>query len=436
MIQTYYLIQKQIERLNGGIKEKTFIQKIYSSASTICLCARTPGKTIYIYFGRGKGVEGLWVDDKNIPSELRKIDRFLEYLRKYLSSCQLLGLELDERDRIIKLNYQKWGRENYLYLFYKGRELYFAHYFYNEKLESMDFMCSWDSKNRLHQGYETFDYIGRKKLNQIKKTTATNIEVKELLKKELSSGLLLTEKKNRRFLSTKRKKIRADLERVENRAELIEIIQKNEDLSKLPERMTLTYHRLKFKTTEHFHRQDEIYTKVKKLKRAEKILQERLIDTEDKLCNLEDTKNYKSRLQVVSPVWKEKKTNTVERKLETGIRIYMVGGVKFAIGETAQGNDYLRKEWGSKEDWWLHLDSDVSPHLVVKLEQEHLTPELLSILGSAILDKSKKESSEINLIYTQLKNLKGVKGSPGLVTYKKEKRIRVSYEKEWNNENI
>ena len=95
------------------------------------------------------------------------------------------------------------------------------------------------------------------------------------------------------------------------------------------------------------------------------------------------------------------------------------------VGLSANGNDELRKNWAKKDDLWFHLEDLRSPHIICKLNNEVLSENVLKLIGSVMIDYSEFDFSEANLIYTQVKNLKGVKGAPGMVNFKKEKHIKV-----------
>ena len=86
-----------------------------------------------------------------------------------------------------------------------------------------------------------------------------------------------------------------------------------------------------------------------------------------------------------------------------------------------------------RDDIWFHLDGDKSSHIIIKLGNHSLEYELLQIIGSVMLDYSKFNYLEANLIYTQVKNLKGVPGITGSVNYKKEKRIRIEKSITWKH---
>ena len=133
-------------------------------------------------------------------------------------------------------------------------------------------------------------------------------------------------------------------------------------------------------------------------------------------------------------MWKSLKNKTeVTKSAEKSYEIHDFGNLSLGIGLSSNGNDQLRSDWAKKSDYWFHLDGDKSPHIIIKLKDLSLTENVFIVVASAMISYSKMDYREANLIYTQVKNLKGVKGASGKVTYKKEKRIRVLYNKDWKN---
>ena len=121
MIQYQMELAENVEKLRllSGI---CYFQKIYSSSKLVCLSARFRGCTQYLYLGRGHGIEGFWVADKKIPAELRRVDRFLEYLRKYLSSTELVSISQVFSDRCIKMIYRRYGKEKRFHIFLERKK--------------------------------------------------------------------------------------------------------------------------------------------------------------------------------------------------------------------------------------------------------------------------------------------------------------------------
>lgn len=136
-------------------------------------------------------------------------------------------------------------------------------------------------------------------------------------------------------------------------------------------------------------------------------------------------------IKTIDPVWAIKK-ETSPLKSEFNVDFFETPeGLRLAIGKDAQANDYLRTKWAGKEDLWFHLEGHKSGHLIVK-GKINFDEKIFSLMGSLIRDYSNIEIDEIPLIYTQVKNIKGLKGKSGTVTYSKEKYLRVIYQKNWS----
>ena len=103
-----------------------------------------------------------------------------------------------------------------------------------------------------------------------------------------------------------------------------------------------------------------------------------------------------------------------------------------AIGRSAQENDQIRRDWAKKNDWWFHIEHVPSAHLYIKKKQDFTwDPQKLTLLGSCLRDHSKYTATEVPLLYTEVKNLKGVKGKAGAVIFKNEKRLNIIYDQNW-----
>lgn len=433
MIQSYNQLQSQIKLVNEISDDPIFIQKIYSTSFYICLSLRARGKTWYLYIGRGHGKEGIWLDDKKPESFLRKRDRFLEYFRKHLGASQFKSIEIDPLDRIFAVEYYKWGHINKLYIFYNARNLYFSHHFFDQKSHLMKLFSSWTTKTEVKPevSFEQFDDLGRTDLNK----EGLDIPVKsihQLLAEEKRSAMAgVVGGKSIKFFKRKKKKILGDLKNVSQVSKLKEIAEDEKKLLSLPMKNNLDGVRLRFQYQDYYKRRDEVYTKIKKLKKAESILSLRLKDTEDSLANY-DQVQVENQLKIIPVIWKSVKQEIKEIKnQEKQFKVIDLGKIVVGIGTTAVGNDQLRSEWANKSDYWFHLDGDKSAHIIIKLRDESLGMNIFEIAGSALLEFSDVDYAQANLIYTQVKNLKGVKGAAGKVIFKKEKRIQVYKNTDW-----
>ena len=420
-----------IDFINNHFGEIGQIQKIYSSATTIDIAIRFPGKTQHLYIGRGAGTEGLWISEKRIPSELRKIDKFLEYLRRYLSGCTFQGLELDESDRCVKIKYGRAGKLCSLLLFYAGRDLYFENCFFDDKSGEMMLFKSWKNNSSVFENenlYQQFDEVGRTNIPK-SNTASESVDIESILHYEYkrienSQG----NKKKTHFLMRKIKKISIDLEKLEKSDELIALANNlNEDFAKYPSKLKILGVKFNFYGTNHYQRRDEIFQKAKRFKTNKKILENRLDEAKKQLILLEQKNQYQNKLKCISPVWKIAKENspTVVANKEQSYYVTTMGLVDYGVGESAFGNDQLRKIWATKDDIWFHLESGISSHIIVKLKGEPLSEEVFKNVAKLMNKVMGTHSIEVDLIYTQVKNLKGVKGTKGKVIYKKEKHIRV-----------
>jgi predicted ribosome quality control (RQC) complex YloA/Tae2 family protein len=105
-------------------------------------------------------------------------------------------------------------------------------------------------------------------------------------------------------------------------------------------------------------------------------------------------------------------------------KVFSMDRCMIAVGKSSRGNDQLRSKWAGKEDLWLHLDGIKSAHVVIKMKSGLPGNEEINLASSILAHFSHFPGEWIPVIYTQVKNLKGVSGVAGMVTYKKEKHLR------------
>lgn len=398
---------------------------------------REPGNSKYLYFGRGKTYEGFWCGGKQIPSPLRKRDQLLEYMRRYLSGSVLTSIDLDPEDRVVRIEYRRFGKRNRFMLFYRGRELYFSNIYWDEKVSYMRTFCSWIKGviDKELDDFNMFNELGHKEIDREKKSKSI-ISIEKLLADEKKRALaLLSSGKSKKFLKRKIKNIEADIANVNKWPELTTFVENQEDLTKLPMKNKISGHKINFKSNDHYKRRDEVYLKIKKLKKAQKILALRYSDTQESLSVLPDnSEHFENKLKIIKPIWSVAKENqTTKMSSENGYKVFKLEGIQLGIGITAVGNDQLRKEWAKKTDLWFHLEGDKSPHIIIKLENNLLDFNVFEIVAAAMIHFSSSTATEARLLYTHVKNLKGVKGTAGKVTMKKEKKINVILNKTWNS---
>lgn len=435
MIQYYLDLQKQIQNIKELSLTQGQIQKIYSTAYYISIAIRIPGKTWYLYIGRGSGHEGVWVSEKAPPSAIRRKDNYLEYLRRHLSSCSFLELKLDSFDRIVQFNYQKFGLVQSFLFFWKGRHLYFVHIFKDSPDTPQRALLSWRGKaavlNDLPDDLNNlFDEVGRQKNINHDLVNKSPMDIINLLEQELTQVQASLPTLRPHFLQRKKNKIEQDLCRAQNWRLFQKVIDQNQPLESVTE-LQIGDQKLNFHgDLNTFEKRNLIFNKIKKLKRGEAILLARLREVETLMLQKETKSNHVVKLPMAKPIWNEGQKTTIlteAKKTDQFYKVINLDGYQVGIGLNAQGNDQLRNRWASKEDYWVHLDEKKSSHAVVKVSnQGALSPDILNMAASLVAHFSHFQEEWIPIIYTQVKNLKGVPGAPGMVTYKKEKRLRCS----------
>jgi predicted ribosome quality control (RQC) complex YloA/Tae2 family protein len=429
MIQSYLTLKKQVLKINSFLSDSSFIQKFYSTAHYIAFSIRLKGKTEYLFLGRGSGFEGIWLGDKFPKPFLRKKERFLEYLRRHLSAKQMISLSLDKDDRVISISYNRFNKLNHFCYFWCGRSSYFLHYYFDKDKDSFAILRSWRDKEnteelKLETIFEEFNQVGRKVIPKEKESQ--EISINELLKQEEDTAIKGSEtKKKIKFLQRKRKNIESDLIRLE-KWEFVEnkISEEFSDL-KLMENEKFEYEgvKVKFKSNwNEFKRRDEIFKKIKNLKKAKELLRARLLEVTSILSGKKESEK-KNNLKVINPIWNTDKKK-VTKVNESEFTVFDFEKYSVAIGKSALGNDQIRNSWASKEDYWFHIEDATSAHIVIKAKKEFELDESV-ISHIAYLMKTSTEFSDdwVPLIYTQVKNLRSVKGTKGKVRYSKEKHI-------------
>jgi predicted ribosome quality control (RQC) complex YloA/Tae2 family protein len=428
MIQYYRDIESQVKIISGLKLAGGQIQKIYSTAYYIAIAVRSPGKTYYLYLSRGGGYEGVWTHSSPPPSALRRKDNFLEYFRKHLSSCGFLNLEIDKYDRIVSLSYQKYGQRQTLMLFWKARKLYFLHYYLENPDRPYRLLLSWHGRaisppEEPDDLFSFFDEVGRSKEMRHDFTTELR-DVAALLELEMKSAQLKTQLASPSFLQRKKENIEADLRRARQWERLQSLLDHDKEIEGYE--IKVGDHKIKFEgELNPYERRDLVFKKIKKLKRGESILSERLKNIENELEGKNIQPKVISVLPMMKPVWGREEregASSEEPKKNDEFKVFKGDNWQIGVGLNAHGNDQLRSRWGKKEDHWFHLDGHKSTHVVLKCSGNP-SSDLINLAASIVAHFSHFEADWIPIIFTQIKNLKGVTGAPGMVIYKKEKHL-------------
>ncbi|HXH31701.1 MAG TPA: NFACT RNA binding domain-containing protein [Bacteriovoracaceae bacterium] len=432
MIQYYLDLEQQVKSIREKRLSQGQIQKLYSTAYYISLSIRSPGKTWHLFLGRGSGFEGAWIHESAPPKELRRKDTFLEYLRRHVSSCGFLDVELDPYDRILKLTYQKFGGVQALLLFWKGRKLYFLHHYQDAPESTFKILLSWKGKAFSVQVdspdlFEYFDELGRHQDKIHELSTPRVTPMGELLDEELKASELKGMNSKPTFLQRKKDNIEEDLRKSRQWQKLQKMLDQGQSLEGYE--LKVEDQKIKFEgELNPYERRNLLFQKIKKLKRGEGILEQRLQNVDELLQGKTTLPVVSSSIPINRPVWGEEKAGSLKtpvKVMNEEYRVYKLDTCQIGIGLSSQGNDQLRSKWASKEDFWIHLDGLKSAHVIIKPQNQLLpTTEVINLAASIVAHFSHFTDDWIPIIYTQVKNLKGVSGAAGMVTYKKEKHLR------------
>lgn len=442
---SFKLNHSQIQnQLNHLIKDASFplrVQKLYSTEHFICVEARIPGKSLYLHLGRGSRYEGLFVWDEKPDSDFRTKDQFLEYLRKNLRGQKINSMELHPHDRLLRLHLGG-SLDASMVFFWKGVKLVFFHVYKDQN--------KW----------VIFHSNG-------KKETAEYIEKKELLEKIESELEVRSESEAReakpaasyqdyeKFYKETYLKKNIDKRKLKRQKKKIENVER--DLSRLKDLMTLEKYtqpefeaeltelkeikksgkKILFGSMNYYQKRGVIFDKIKNyrknIERQEKLLEQMRESLSD-----ENSFKISKTAKLIRVLEKSKKNEDAqkpkgEKSAQTNYKeFHLSSGEKIYLGLSANGNDYIRNKIANKSDMWVHLENYTSPHAIIRNMQENRPSiELMQTVGSIIRDHSDHQITEIPLQYTEVKNLKGLKGKPGSVIYKKEKYITVSYNSNW-----
>ena len=391
--------------------------------------------------GRGGDYQGLWVTKVAPPSKARIQDAFLALTRKHLIT-PWESVKLDKLDRIISIKSSFYGQSQYFLFFWGGAQSYFLQHYFEEKSQSWILHKSWDTQNKTFSKdqilekdlFPYFDDVGRKNLpdkaspdtNTMKSITQLQMEKYLNIIERQSLDNTLNKKQQRKIINIKK-----DLNKLSVFNELKTYLEKYP--LDIPDVLSFGELKIKFPPESSLEQKRNLaFNKLKNWKKNYALMQERLIKEESTPMQQQNTLAEK----IIKPIWKSqskisslesksKKLQKPQMQFENCKFLYWEEfKVHIAIGKTAQANDQLRNTWSKKTDYWFHLEGMPSAHLYLRGEgQIMLSKELFERIGELLLTESGYQMISATLIYCQAKDLKSIKGLPGSVRFKNEKRV-------------
>jgi hypothetical protein len=402
------------------------LQKAFTTPHFLVLSIRFPGKTANLYIGRGNQFQGIFLGEKLPPSYLRVQDRLLDYLRKYLVGARIGKIVVDDKSMVSYFHFKNDHSDNTFLFGYKERQLFFG------KQSRDEVYLSWSG--------ETLESSNLLSLSESfgpdKITNTTNINtwsIEDYLKEEEKkiAGQPLQRKKEK-FLTRKINNISEDLKNAQSWT-LIQDDLKENRLSLDSDELKIHGQKIKLQGLDSFWlKRDMVFKKIKKLKKAEVILSDRL---DESITEFENVKRGEfefelTKEKVIQPLWVTHQGKSKTTNNDYKVKDFKIKNLTGIIGLDAASNDWIRGQ-ASKEHYWFHIENYSGSHCIVKTDDStQLTFEVLEAISSMLRDFSRLEILEIPVIYTQLKNIKGVKGTKGEVIVKKVKHLRFNY-KDW-----
>ena len=428
-MQTHQQLKLISEEYNSLFSKNEFypLQKAYTTPHFLVFSVRFPGKSVAVYIGRGNQYQGIFLANKLPSSYLRVQDRLLDYVRKYLVGARLGKMEVDDKSMVSLFHFKNDHPDNAFLFGYKDRQLFFAKQskdevyisFTGETLKSDNLLSLIDPfhPDKI-SGAET------------QKTWSIEDYLKEEAKK--ISGQPVQRKKEK-FLVRKIGNISQDLEGVKNWY-LLEDDLKEDRIDLSTDELKLHGQKIKlFGMTSPWAKRDLIFKKIKKLKKAEVILTERLEESQIEFENVKrgEFEFEVTKEKVIQPLWithSGKQART--QNSDYNIKNFKLRNVYGVIALDASSNDWIRAQ-ASKDHYWFHIENYSGSHCILKTDDfSQLSFDDVTAIASLLRDFSRLDIFDIPVLYSQLKNVKGIKGSKGEVTIKKPKHLRCPY-RDW-----
>ncbi|MBB6478883.1 NFACT RNA binding domain-containing protein [Spirochaeta isovalerica] len=185
---------------------------------------------------------------------------------------------------------------------------------------------------------------------------------------------------------------------------------------------------------------DDFYALSKKYRRGLEKITEDLADVEEKISEQEILINKAERIAGTeelelfekalpdSPADSEQKRGSV--KINTGLR-FKSGKYEILVGRNSRENDALLRKYARGNDIWLHVRQHPGGYVFIKTLKGKSVPleTLLNAANLAILYSSLKKKTEADIHYTEVKNLRRIKGgAPGRVLVNNDKNIHIKYD--------
>ncbi len=148
------------------------------------------------------------------------------------------------------------------------------------------------------------------------------------------------------------------------------------------------------------------------------------IHNADNYTEIEDIKNE---LVETGYIAFKKANKSKKSKISKPMHFISSDNVDIYIGKNNMQNDYLTLKFANKNDIWLHTKNIPGSHVIIKNNGNITETTLLEAATLAALYSKAKNSSNVPVDYTEVKNVKKISGAkPGMVIYYTNKTLYVT----------
>lgn len=333
-------------------------------------------------------------------------------------------MEVDENHFLALFHFKNEHTDNSFAFGYKNRQLFFI------KQSQEEIYTSWNGETSTGKNVSKLidQFLGENSLPENSKPANWSLDNYFQDEHKKVSGKPLQRKKEK-FLEKKINNISNDLEDVK-KWQLIEDELLSEESEFNGEQTVFHGHKVKFSNQLNvWQKRDVVFGKIKKLKKAEVILKSRLIETDDELSKVKvgEFEFEVTKEKAIAPLWQTTKIQKTKDESEHNIKNFRIKNLSGTIALDAESNDWLRSN-GSKDHYWFHIENYPGAHCLIKTDDlTNFSADDYSAIASLLRDHSQLTITEIPVIYSQLKNVKGLKGAQGKVLIKKPKYLRCIY---------
>lgn len=176
------------------------------------------------------------------------------------------------------------------------------------------------------------------------------------------------------------------------------------------------------------------FKKYNKLKNTLEIVSLQKEETKKELDYIESiiySLNSATSINEVDDIYLEIQENLLDKKIKTNKKIknknneytpikYNIDGYEVYVGKNNKQNDYLTLKFSNKNDLWFHTKDIHGSHVILKIDNKNYPSNdtICKVASIAAYYSKAKDSSKVNVQYTEVKNIKKPKGAkPGFVIF-------------------